>query len=168
MRFDDVRYEGGSLIISTLSPEARKFVFQFKPGEYEIAKAKKKRSDDANAYAWALLNKIAVATGIPADEIYRENIRKIGGVSDIVCVPDAAVQRLRESWGKGKIGWQTEIDKSKIPGCTNVILYYGSSTYDTAQMSRLINSLVEDCRALDIEVRPDDEIKSLLKEWIST
>ena len=29
------------------------------PGEYEIVKAKKKRSLDANAYAWVLIDKIA-------------------------------------------------------------------------------------------------------------
>lgn len=165
MKIESARYEGGELILRVPALDARKFAYNFKPGDYDIRKSRNKRSDDANAYAWVLLNKIAAATGIPSDEIYRENIRKIGGVSDIVCVPDSAVQRLRESWGKGKIGWQTEADKSKIPGCTNVILYYGSSTYDTTQMSRLINLLVEDCRNLGIETRPEAEVKSLLNEW---
>ena len=165
MKIESARYEGGELILKVPALDGRKFAYGFKPGEYEIKKARNKRSDDANAYAWVLLNRLAEATRIPADEIYRETIRKIGGVSDIVCVPDKAVKKLCESWGKGHIGWQTETDKSKIPGCTNVILYYGSSTYDTAQMSRLIDSIVEDCRALDVETRPEEEIQALLKQW---
>ena len=44
--------------------DARRFVYSFKPGEYEITKARKKRSLDANAYAWKLINDIALATRI--------------------------------------------------------------------------------------------------------
>ena len=55
--------------------------------------------------------------------------------------------------------------KSKIEGYRNLRAYYGSSTYDTRQMSQLIDNLVQDCRALDIEVKSDEEISSLLGGW---
>jgi len=32
-----------------------------------------------------------------------------------------------------------------------IVVYYGSSTYDTKQMSALIDSLVQDAQALGIE-----------------
>jgi hypothetical protein len=54
---------------------------------------------------------------------------------------------------------------SKIEGCTNVVLYYGSSTYDKAQMSRLINNIVEECRQLGIETKSAEEVDSLLRQW---
>ena len=166
MKIESARYEGGELILKVPALDGRKFAYGFKPGEYEIKKARNKRSDDANAYAWVLLNRLAEATRIPADEIYRETIRKIGGVSDIVCVPDKAVKKLCESWGKGHIGWQTETDKSKIPGCTNVILYYGSSTYDTAQMSRLINCLSRTVGRWILKPRPEEGKLTLCwKRW---
>jgi hypothetical protein len=59
----------------------------------------------------------------------------------------------------------TETMPSKLEGCTNVILYYGSSTYDTAQMSRLINIIVEECRQLGIETKSKEEVESLLRQW---
>jgi hypothetical protein len=43
--------------------------------------------------------------------------------------------------------------------------YYGSSYYDTAQMSRLIELAVQDCKELGIETRSEEEIASLLGEW---
>lgn len=45
------------------------------------------------------------------------------------------------------------------------MLYYGSSTYDTAQMSRLINIIVEECKAQGIETRTPDEISKLVSLW---
>ena len=48
---------------------------------------------------------------------------------------------------------------------TNVILYYGSSTYDTAQMARLIDLIVQDCKAQHIETADPEDIKSLLQMW---
>ena len=50
---------------------------------------------------------------------------------------------------------------SKIDGCTNVILYYGSSTYDTAQMHRLIELIVQECKEQDIETLTPEGLERL-------
>lgn len=131
----------------------------------EIKKWRKKRSLDANAYAWVLIDKIAQATGVSKTEVYRKVIREIGGVSEIVCVRTEAVDKLREGWEAHGLGWQTDVMPSKIKGCTNVVLYYGSSTYDTKQMSALIDSLVQDAQALGIETLPPHEIARLNSLW---
>lgn len=124
-----------------------------------------KRSLDANAYCWVLISKLAEKLNIPKSEIYRRMIRDIGGNSDVVCIQNKAVDSLCEGWSRNGLGWQTETTPSKLDGCTNVVLYYGSSTYDTAQMSRLINNVVEACREQNIETRSDEEIASLMKGW---
>ena len=72
---------------------------------------------------------------------------------------------MTDGWEHNGIGWQAETMPSKLPGCTNVILYYGSSTYDTAQMSRLIDLIVQDCDALGIETKDPAEIDRLVEEW---
>ena len=43
--------------------------------------------------------------------------------------------------------------------------YYGSSSFNTKQMSRLINNLVQDCQACGIETKTSAEIESLLRSW---
>ena len=131
----------------------------------KIAKYRERRSNDANAYCWVLIGKLAEKLNIPRDEIYRDAIKQIGGNYEVVCVQDAAVDKLCEGWRKNGIGWQTDTMPSKIAGCTNVLLYYGSSTYDTAQMSRLINIVVDACREQNIETRTPDEIANLLSLW---
>ena len=131
----------------------------------EIKRWRKRRSLDANAYAWVLTDKISQATGVNKLTIYREAIKEIGGVSETVCVRSDAVDKLRQGWEAHGLGWQTDTTPSKLDGCTNVILYYGSSVYDSKQMAALIDSLVQDAQALGIETLPPAEIARLQSQW---
>ncbi len=132
---------------------------------FKIDKHKNKRSLDANAYCWVLIGKIAEKTGVPKNEVYQNAILSIGGNYEVVCVQDKAVESLCQMWQRNGIGWMTETMPSKIAGCTNVFLYYGSSVFSVDQMQRFISSIQEDCRSLGIEVKSQEEINSLLREW---
>lgn len=131
----------------------------------KISKHKKKRSLDANAYAWVLIGKIAEKTNVAKNEVYRSVIKEIGGNSDTVCIQDHAVDQLCAVWQRNGIGWCTDTFPSKLEGCTNVILYYGSSTYDSSQMNRLINILTQESEQLNIETKSPAELASLLDSW---
>ena len=78
---------------------------------------------------------------------------------------ERAVDNFRQSWEQNGIGWQTDVMPSKIEGCVNVKVYYGSSTYDTAQMSRLIDLVVQECKDAGIETLPPDKLAALLDGW---
>jgi hypothetical protein len=112
-----------------------------------------------------LLDKLAEVLREPKEEIYRGYIKDIGGNSEIVCVLDQAVENLRKGWERNGLGWQTDVMPSKIKGCTNVVLYYGSSTYDTKQMSRLIDLIIQDCKGCGIEVLPPERLAGMIEEW---
>ena len=131
----------------------------------EIKPYRQRRSLDANAYAWTLINKLAERLNKPPNEIYREAIRDIGGNSEVVCVKNPAVKKLRQGWQRNGIGWMTETIPSKIDGCTNVILYYGSSVYDTKQMAQLIDVIVEECKEQGIETKTPNQIAELKALW---
>lgn len=130
----------------------------------EIKEKKQKRSREANAYAWALLDKLAAKLHIPGEDIYRDAIKNIGGNNETVCVQNKAVERLCEGWKRNGLGWCVDTFESKIDGCTNVILYYGSSTYDSAQMHRLIDLIVQECKQQNIETLTPEELARLRYE----
>lgn len=132
--------------------------------EYEIKEHRQKRSLDANGYLWVLISKIQQTLNVPKEVIYKDVIRDIG-VYEVVPIKNEAVNKFREAWQKNGLGWITETTKSKLDGYTNVLAYYGSSEYDTKEMSRLIDEVVQECRVLDIETKSDEEIKSLVEEW---
>ena len=131
----------------------------------QIKPITKQRSLDCNAYCWVLIDKLAAKTGIPKREIYRNAIKEIGGVSTAVCVQEKAADLLCENWEQKGIGWQTERMPSKIDGCVTVFLYYGSSTYDAAQMKRLVDLIQQECKQQGIETKTPEELAQLLSSW---
>ncbi len=131
----------------------------------EVKPFRAKRSLDANAYCWVLIDKLAEKTGESKEAVYKQYITNIGGNSEVVCVKNAAVERLCQGWQRNGIGWQTETFESKISGCTNVVLYYGSSCYDSAQMTRLLDLIIQDCRELGIPTETPNEIARLKALW---
>lgn len=131
----------------------------------EIKPYRARRSLDANAYCWVLIDKLAEKVNDTKEAIYREYITHIGGNSEVVCVKNKAVERLCEGWHRNGLGWQTETFPSKIEGCTNVILYYGSSCYDSSQMSRLLDLIIQDCREQGIPTETPNEIARLKALW---
>lgn len=133
--------------------------------EVSIKKHNKRRSLSANAYCWVLVDKIAEAMRLDKVEVYRQAIRDIGGVSTIVCVQDKAVDALKQGWTDRGIGWQVETMPSKIDGCTNVILYFGTSVYDSKQMATLIDHLIQDAEAIGIETITPKQKEEMLRQW---
>lgn len=132
--------------------------------QYEIKEHRQKRSLDANGYLWVLISKIQDVIGVPKEDIYRDMIKGVG-VYEVVPIKNEAVDKFCEAWQHNGLGWITETTKSKLDGYTNVLAYYGSSEYNTKEMSRLIDGIVQECKELDIETKSDEEIKSLIESW---
>lgn len=159
-------YNGTWLCIQT--PHAKRICEAVDPAkkyDMEIKQHREKRSLDANAYSWVLLDKLAKATGTPKTEVYREAIREVGGNTETVCVKQEAAEKLCEGWRHNGLGWIAETIPSKLKGCVNVVLYYGSSTFDTAQMARFIDGIVQDCKAIGIETLPPDKLDAMMEGW---
>lgn len=133
--------------------------------DIEAKKHRNKRSLDANAYCWVLINKLAENLNMSANEIYQLNIREIG-VFDVVPIKNEAIERFKTSWSKNGLGWICEeISKSKIEGYINLKVYYGSSSYDTKEMSRLIDLLVDECKAQGIPTDTPEQIAKYKEMW---
>ena len=167
--FREVKLEGGWLMVRPEREDlgkAMSVVRKHKDRLYdlEVKEHRQKRSLDANAYCWVLINKIADAMRITPKEIYRQAIQNIGGNYEIIPIKEEAAERFRQIWESQGLGWPcVDMGKSKIPGYRNLRAYYGSSTYDTRQMAQLIDNLVQDCKALDIETLPPDKLALLME-----
>lgn len=130
-----------------------------------IKEFRKKRSLDANAYAWVLMNKLSDKLNMGVRDLYRHYIPDIPENSQVVCVPTEAVEKLQSGWEHNGIGWCSDTLKSKLPGCTNVVLYYGSSTFDQKQMGVLLDLIIADCKQVGVEYLTPEELERLKGEW---
>lgn len=136
----------------------------------EVKLKRRHRSLTANGLMWVLCQKIAEElskNGITTKEdVYREAIRKASIRPFVVPVKNEAVEHWQDIWSDKGVGWVTENwGAAKTPGYTLIASYPGSSTFDTAEMARLIDFLVDECKQLNIPTRPQNEIDELVKEW---
>ena len=135
--------------------------------DVEIRKHNPKRSKDANSMCWAMCSDIgkALRPPVPKEEVYRKAIREVGEYEPLP-IKAEAVETFQRRWSSKGTGWFAEvIDDSKLPGYKLVFAYYGSSTYDTAEMSRLIDYLVDDAKQMGIPIPASKEQEEALKAW---
>jgi hypothetical protein len=136
--------------------------------DIEIKRHRNRRSRDANAFCWSCCKDIgdAMTPPIPKEEVYRAAIRDVGEYYPLPIREDR-VEAFQQIWSKNGIGWFADVtDKSKTPGYVLVFAYYGSSTYDTQQMHRLIEYLLQDMANMGLPVpMGKTEQERLLREW---
>lgn len=136
-----------------------------KPLDLELKIHREKRSKNANSYLWVLCGKIAESQGIGSVEVYRKEVEEVGVYTDMTIAVNA-IERFNTEWERKGLGWFCRIvDDDFLLGYKRVRCFYGSSTYDVAEMRRLINATVEDARALGIETATPAELALLLDNW---
>lgn len=129
-----------------------------------IKEFKKRRSVSQNAYLWVLLNELAIKLHSTKDEIYKEFVKDYG-LFTILPIKNEAVESFIDKWCKNGIGWFCQnLGESKLNGYTKLIAYYGTSTYNTSEMNRVIEAVVDSCKENGIETLTPDEIKLLKNE----
>jgi len=168
---DLLRTQGGEWLVSfTTRADPREIFDQFTGSDVsiEIKKASKRRSKTANDFCWAMCTDIgnALKPPVPKEEVYRKAIKDVGQF-ETMHMRAEAVDAFRKIWKSKGVGWFTEvIDYSPIPGCKVVFAYYGSSTYTTDEMSRLLDYLKQDMTnmGLAIPVSKEEE-ERLLSAW---
>lgn len=99
--------------------------------------------------------------------VYRDCIRDVGDNYDVIPVKEARIEYWNRIWCAGHIGRFTEDlgPCRSIPGYHNIRTYTGSSDYDTAQMSRLIEIIIQECKAQGVETLPPRELDALVSRW---
>lgn len=141
---------------------------QTKKLNIEIKEHRKKRSLDANAYCWVLCDKIAKelckdGAVVTKEHIYKDSVLQIGTFESLI-VEEKAFDNFKRIWEKQGLGFLIQ-EVSRKDKCIKVHCYYGSSTYDSKEMSLLIELLVELAKSLNIETKPKQELDSLLESW---
>lgn len=120
-----------------------------------------RRSKDANAYAWVLMQKIAEVLHTDKWSVYLGMLERYGVFTHIIVRPHV-VGRVIEEWRTVK-----NLGAVMVAGQTGIQLqcYFGSSTYDTKEMSVFIDGIVSECREMGIETATPEDLERMKKEW---
>lgn len=123
---------------------------------------REKRSLDANAYAWVLMQKIAEAIHTDKWAVYLMMLERYSPVFTHIIVRPEAVERVKGEWRTVKV-----LGPIQVNGSSGIQLqcYFGSSTFDSKEMSSFIDGIVSECKEMGIETLPPDEIERMRREW---
>jgi hypothetical protein len=166
-----VGFDGAKLIIHSKDKSALNRVYEsVQPINHEkdytlsLKRTRVKRSLDANAYMWKLLSLLAEKLSSTPIELYKFFVRQYGQAY-IVPIKEEAINAYIGIWESNGIGWFAEDlgECRNTEGYHNVKTYYGTSQYDTKQMSRLLDQVVYECKEQGIETLPPAEIKRLFE-----
>jgi hypothetical protein len=137
----------------------------------KISRFREKRSNDANKYLWVLCEKLADklscdGVSYTKKDIYKRAVKARGIYRQQGNLPLDFAKTMRTAWEKLGTGWVTEqVDFEPDGDSVIVRYYYGTSTYNTKQMHRVIAWLVDECQQLGIETKTPDEIANLISLW---
>lgn len=140
----------------------------------EIKRYRRKRSLDANAYYWVLVTKLSGAVGMSNSEVHNMMLRGYGhpeiyeGKGVYLTIPDTDEARKKADNATDYHVFPTSQVRTGDDGIVyrTYKLLRGSHTYNTAEMSRLIEGIISECKHAgipDAEIATPDE-KRLLKE----
>jgi hypothetical protein len=163
--------DGGTWLKLLVHPQdaikARRQVMSQRDKVYcaELKEHREKRSLDANSYLWVLLDQMADVLGDTKEVLYQRYVKNCGPFRDF-CLDVDEAKTFRTAWEMLGVGWPTEqVDYTPDGEKLIIRAYYGSSQYNTKQMSRLIDMVVEDCKVLGIETLTPDKLSMLKEEW---
>lgn len=140
----------------------------------EIKRYRRKRSLDANAYYWLLVTKLSGVVGMSNSEVHNMMLRGYGqpenyeGKGVYLTIPDTDEARTKADNATDYHVLPTSQVRTGDDGIVyrTYKLLRGSHTYNTAEMSRLIDGIISECKHAgipDAEIATPDE-KRLLKE----
>lgn len=127
----------------------------------EIKLKRKERSLNANAALWVLLGEMAEKLHTNKDELYLEMLSRYGVFTHIVVKPNV-VDRVKGEWRTVR-----ELGEVTVNGKTGVQLqcYFGSSTYDTQEFTRLLDGVISEAKEMGINLISDADKAIMLAEW---
>lgn len=127
----------------------------------EVEIEKEKRSLDSNAYLWVLCQKIAEVLRTDKDSVYLDMLNKYGVFTHII-VKSNVVDKVKKEWRTVR-----DLGEVTINGQKGIQLqcYFGSSTYNTKEMSILLDGIVSEAKDLGIPTKDEKEINDLKEAW---
>ena len=121
-----------------------------------------KRSLDANAYCFAIIGKMAAVLKTSTDELYEALLQRYG----VFYQDDEGyiTVTLKDNVDVSKLGGHWRWIKSRN-GFSSYMMIKGTSEYDSAEMSKFIDQVVEEAKELGIETLPSTELERMKAEW---
>lgn len=127
----------------------------------EIKRYRRKRSLDANGLLWHCLDEISKYIHTDKWSVYLKMLKRYGVFTYIV-VKKSAVEKMMEQWRECEIVGEIDINGESA---VQLLCYFGSSTYNTSEFSRLLDGVISEMKEMGIQTPTSKEMRRSLDKW---
>lgn len=127
----------------------------------EIKKFRKKRSLDANGLLWACIGDIAKAINADKWDVYLMMLKRYG-VYTYGVFRESKIEHIKKMWRETEVVGEVDVNGEKG---VQMLLYFGSSTYDTAEFSKLLDGVISEMEEMGLQIPANEETQALLEAW---
>ena len=128
---------------------------------FDVVPHREKRSLNANGLLWACISEIAAKIGHDKWSVYLNLLKSYGQYTYVLCKPHA-VEKVKEVWRETEEVGEVDVDGQKA---IQLLCYYGSSTYNTKEFSRLLDGTIQEMRNIGLQPPPSEQMKQALLAW---
>lgn len=158
----DVKSIGSSIMI-----QASNLLKDIEDGKYtvELKKYRKGRSLNQNAYFWKLVSEIAIKENgdlRDIDNLYSNLLKMSGAKYEVMYLKEDALESLK----RNEVIKHCLVVKRQVinnQAMVTALIFYGSSKFDTKEMSNLIDTTLKYASEVGVE-HVDDYWKGLLND----
>ena len=126
-----------------------------------IKEHKEKRSKNANDYSWVLQDKIAKALGVSVDELHKWLVLEYG-VLETITIKEQAFESAKRMFDYYRVLGESELNGTKF---IHVRAGIGTHLYNTSEMAKFIDGVVQEAQNLNIETKTPQELEELKTLW---
>ena len=123
--------------------------------QYQVEEYHEKRSKSQNAYCWEIIGKIADKISKSKEEVYLSMLKDYGQsaiVSILSSITPGGYFKYFETIGTGLVN-EKEFTHYKI--------FKGSSEYNSYEMAKLIDGIIQEAEQLDIDTMTPQQVASM-------
>lgn len=127
----------------------------------KVVRYRKKRSLSANALFWHCVGEISKVLQMDKWDVYLRLLKDYGKFTYIVCRPEM-VDSIRTQWRESMV-WNS-VDVNGEPA-VQMLCFFGSSSYNTKEMSVLIDGTIETMKELGLDTPMSQDVRAALERW---
>ena len=160
---------GYYLLTCRVPKDAVKMLYQLMDDDLDLTvkKHREKRSLTANSYLWVLCRELAktMESTTSMFDVYKIKLREYSSWWDEIIVSDKIFNYLKKQENEEHAEFRVVDELERKGNKVRARVYLGSSKFDSKEMSRVIDGLVQDCKEQGVDTMPPDELERLVSGW---
>ena len=128
--------------------------------EFEVKEYHPHKTNAQNRMLWGCIGDIATALRADKWDIYLKMLKRYGSYT-YICVKPSVVESVKKQWRESEELGEIDINGEKA---VQMICYFGTSTYNSKELSVLLDGIISEMKEMGLETPSDRELQRIINQ----